>query len=111
MENNFTGKFNETLLEEAIIELIYKKGISHLPGKKLGIDQEQILIKEDLINFLKKEYADSKITLSEIEYIIHSLEQKSCVDLYESNKFIMDIISNGFLLKRHDRDKKDIYIN
>ena len=111
MENNFTGKFNETLLEEAIIELIYKKGISHVPGKKLAIDQKQILIKEDLINFLKTEYADSKITLSEIEYIIHSLEQKSCFDLYESNKFIMDIISNGFLLKRHDRDKKDIYVN
>ncbi len=31
-------------------------------------------------------------------------------DLYETNKTIMKMVSDGFLLKREDRNQKDIYI-
>ena len=38
------------------------------------------------------------------------MEAYSAADLYESNKAIMKLVSDGFLLKREDRDQKDLYV-
>jgi len=70
----------------------------------------EVLLKEDLINYLQNQYAKENITTSEIESIIRKLEVYPSSDIYESNKAIMDIVSNGFLLKREDRNQKDLYI-
>lgn len=51
-----------------------------------------------------------KITNTEIKLIFKKLISNSSSDLYESNKSILNLISNGFLLKREDRTKKDLYI-
>ena len=103
-------KFTEAALEEAIIQLILKQDISHVPGGKINREPSDVLIKDDLKQFLQAQYADDAITNSEIESIIRMLESKPASDLYDSNKSIMKMVSDGFLLKREDRNKKDLFI-
>lgn len=103
-------KFTESALEEAIIELVFKQGISYVPGFKIARDPSDVLIKDDLRQFLKTQYAADGITASEIESILRMLETKSASDLYDSNKAIMKMVSDGFLLKREDRNQKDLFI-
>lgn len=103
-------KFTESALEEAIIELVFKQGISYVPGFKIARDPSDVLIKDDLRQFLKTQYAADGITSSEIERIIRMLETKPASDLYDSNRAIMKMVSDGFLLKREDRNQKDLFI-
>ena len=103
-------KFTEAALEEAIIELILKQGISHVPAGKINRESFDVLITDDLRQFLQSQYADAAITASEIESIVRILDSKPASDLYDSNKAIMKMVSDGFLLKREDRNKKDLFI-
>ena len=103
-------KFTENSLETAIIELLEKQGFPHMLGGALVRDQAEVLIKDDLRQFLQSQYADDGITASEIESVLRLLESKPASDLYDSNKAIMKVVSDGFLLKRENRNKKDLFI-
>ena len=103
-------KFTEASLEAAIIQLLEQQGFSHVLGGMLVRDPSEVLIKGDLRQFLQSQYANDGITVSEIESILRSLESKPASDLYDSNKSIMKMVSNGFLLKREDHNQKDIFI-
>lgn len=103
-------KFTEAQLESAIIELLEAEGYPHVLGESIELQPQEVLIKADLRAFLAKQYAADHITSQEIEAVIKQLEAYSAVDLYESNKAIMKLVSDGFLLKREDRDQKDLYI-
>jgi type I restriction enzyme R subunit len=59
---------------------------------------------------IAEQYADDNITRGEIDSIIRKLEVFPASDLYESNKAIIKLVSDGFLLKREDRSQKDLYI-
>ena len=104
-------KFTEAQLESAIIELLGAEGYPHVLGEAIQRpSQSEVLIKEDLRTFLAKQYAADHITSQEIEAVINQLEAYSPADLYESNKAIMRLVSDGFLLKREDHTQKDLYI-
>ena len=103
-------KFTESRLEKAIIELLGQEDIPHLFGAAILSQPDEVLIKQDLIAFLLNRYKDQKITPNEIEGIIRDLEKYPSSDLYESNKAIMKLISNGFLLKREDATQKDFHV-
>ncbi len=103
-------KFTEAQLEAAIIELLGEAGYPHVPGETIEHQPQEVLIKADLRAFLTRQYAKDGITPGEIEAVIHQLEAYSAADLYESNKAIMKLVSDGFLLKREDRDRKDLYV-
>ena len=103
-------KFTEERLEQAIIELLKKEGYQHTRGEQLERSPEDVLIKSDLREFLAQRYQTESITAYEIEQIIHKLEYLPASDLYDTNKTIMKFVSDGFLLKREDASKKDIYI-
>jgi len=104
-------KFTETQLESAIIELLDAQGFPHVLGKSIArASVSEVLIKADLRAFLSKQYASDKITPVEIEAVIKQLEAYSAADLYESNKAIMKLVADGFLLKREDHTQKDLYI-
>ena len=102
--------FNEATLEEAIIEMLGEQGYPHVVGEHVERSPQEVLIKEDLQKFLSTRYAMDGITEGEIEKIIKQLEAFSAADLYESNKQIMMMVSDGFLLKREDRSQKDLYV-
>ena len=103
-------KFTEAQLEQAFIELLGQEDIPHVLGGDIVRSEEEVLIKEDLKAFVLNQYKADKLTASEADQIIRQLEVYSSSDLYESNKAIMKLISDGFALKREDRSQKDIWI-
>ncbi len=96
------SKFSEAALEEAIILLLGKEGYPYAKGDTIPREPGQVLLHADLRAFLAKQYASDHITPQEIEAVINQLEAYSAADLYESNKAIMKLVADGFLLKRED---------
>ncbi|WP_320113214.1 type I restriction endonuclease subunit R [Draconibacterium orientale] len=117
-------KFTEAQLEQAFIELLEKEEMQYQPGVKIREEgatvQEprgkydtagsEVLIREDMKTFLTRQYGVDGITPVEVNSIIRELQKLPASDLYESNKAIMKKVSDGFLFKREDRKKKDLYI-
>ncbi len=103
-------KFTEASLEKAFTELLGQEGFPHHSGITITRKPEEVLIEEDLQNFLLTQYAGQGITVNEIKSIILQLKSLSSSDLYESNKTFLKMLSDGFILKREDRNQKDIYI-
>ena len=103
-------KFTEEKLEKAFTELLAKEGFLHHVGYSITRMPDEVLIDEDLQKFLQIQYASYDITLNEINSIIRQLKSLSATDLYESNKTFLNMLSDGFTLKRDDRNQKDIYI-
>jgi type I restriction enzyme, R subunit len=109
-QNNTTMKFTEEKLEKAFTELLGQEGYSHHLGISIARKPDEVLIEEDLQNFLIKQYADKGITVNEIKSILLQLKSLPASDIYESNKTFLRMLSDGFILKREDRSQKDIYI-
>jgi type I restriction enzyme, R subunit len=97
---NKSSKFTEAKLEQAIIDLLGEEGYPHVLGRDVSREPNEVLIKDDLKSFLARQYAGDKITASEIDSIIRKLELLSSSDLYESNKAVMNMLSDGFILRR-----------
>lgn len=103
-------KFTEEKLEKAFTELLGQEGFPHHLGITIARKPDEVLIEEDLQNFLLTQYASQGITENEIKSIILQLKSLPSTDLYESNKTFLKMLSDGFILKREDRKQKDIYI-
>jgi type I restriction enzyme R subunit len=103
-------KFTEEKLEKAFTELLGQEGFPHHLGITIARKPEEVLIEEDLQHFLLTQYAGQGITVNEVKSIILQLKSLSASDLYESNKTFLKMLSDGFILKREDRNQKDIYI-
>lgn len=104
-------KFTEAQLEQAIIELLGEQGYPHVLGETIQRGPEEVLIKDDLRANLQERYARDGITDGEIEFIVNKIERLPASDLYGSNKALMKMVSDGFLLKREDRSQKDLFIH
>lgn len=103
-------KFTEYQLEQAFIQLIVSENIPHVKGNTITRNEDEVLIKEDLKNFLLSQYKAEDLTETEALQIIQRLQSYPASDLYESNKAIMKLVADGFMFKREDRSKKDIWI-
>lgn len=103
-------KFTEEKLEKAFTELLGQEGFPHHLGITITRKPEEVLIEEDLQTYLLSQYVGQGITENEIKSIILQLKSLSSSDLYESNKTFLKMLSDGFILKREDRNQKDIYI-
>lgn len=101
--------FNEHSLEISIIELLVGKGYTHIFGNSIAREKSEILLVDDLKEYLRTRYASAELTESEIDSIILSLRTVGGT-LYEANKAVMSMIIDGFVFNREDRDKKDIFI-
>lgn len=103
-------KFTEEKLEKAFAGLLKQEGFPHFLGNAIARKADEVLIEEDLRNFLLSQYAAQGITPNEVSSIILRLKSLPASDLYESNKTFLRMLADGFILKREDRSKKDIYI-
>ncbi len=103
------ANFNEHALELSIIELLQNKGYIHQTGSELLREKSEVLIVDDLKEYLRTQYASAALTESEIDSIILSLRTVGGT-LYEANKTILSVIIDGFVFNREDREKKDIFI-
>ena len=103
-------KFTEAHLETVFAEQLEQEGYTHQLGSTISRKEDEVLIDEDLRNFLMKTYRKEGITKIEVESILLKLKTLPASDLYESNKDFMRMLSDGFPLKREDRSQKDIWI-
>ena len=104
------NKFTEEKLEHAIIALLEERGYPYHLGDTMDRKPTEVLLRDDLRTYLSNRYAPDGITEGEIESILRMLAAYPATDLYESNKAIHKLVADGFLLKREDRSKKDLYI-
>ncbi|WP_370292091.1 type I restriction endonuclease subunit R [Thalassolituus sp.] len=102
--------FTEARLEQAIIDLLAEQGYPHVLGSTLDRAPHEVLIKDDLRAYLNKRYQADGITEAEIVSVINRLDRLPAADLYDSNRSIHKLVADGFLLKREDRSKKDLYV-
>ncbi len=107
--NGKSMSFNEHALELSIIELLQNKGYIHQTGSELLREKSEVLIVNDLKEYLHTRYASDELTESEIDSIILSLRTVGGT-LYESNKAVLSMLIDGFVFNREDRNKKDIFI-
>ncbi|MFB6317317.1 type I restriction endonuclease subunit R [Saccharicrinis sp. FJH54] len=113
-------KFTEAKLEDTFIDLFQEQKFNYQPGadwvgkeSKVSygkVESTDVLIEKDLIAYLKDQYSKEGLTDNEISSIILGLKKKPSSDLYQSNKSILKMVSDGFVLKREDRSKKDLFI-
>lgn len=102
--------FTEAKLEAVFIQLLQEQGIPHSSGTSLTRQPDEVLIKEDLRQYLLHRYSAEGLTRSEADQVIRQLEALPASDLYETNKTISKMVADGLILKREDRSKKDLYI-
>ncbi len=103
-------KFTEAQLEAVFATQLEQEGYPHHLGTTIPRDEDEVLIEEDLRHFLLQQYHEEGITETEVQSIILRLKTLPSSDLYESNKTVMRMLSDGFPLKREDRSQKDIWI-
>lgn len=101
--------FNEHSLELSIMELFQDEGYIHLTGDQIHREKSEVLLIDDIRQYLSDRYASDGITGGEIDSIILKLRSFSGT-LYEDNKSFIKILTDGFILTREDRSQKDIYI-
>jgi len=104
------SKFSEAKLEQAFIDLLGNEDFPHYLGNTISRADDEVLIDKDLKNYLLNRYKKEQLTEIEAQSIILQLKTLSSADLYESNKKIMRWLADGFILKREDRQQKDIHI-
>lgn len=102
--------FNEHALEMSIMKLFEGKEYTHVMGGNITRKKSEVLLVDDLREYLRKRYSKDKITESEIDSIVLSLRAVSGT-LYECNKTVFRMIQDGFVFNREDRSMKDIYID
>lgn len=103
-------KFTEAKLEEAFIELLGNENYPHYLGNTINRNPDEVLIEEDLIEFLLNRYKKEGLTITEAKSIVLQLKTLSSADLYETNKIVMRWLADGFSFKREDRNNKDIWV-
>ncbi|MXV38947.1 HsdR family type I site-specific deoxyribonuclease [Flavobacteriaceae bacterium Ap0902] len=104
------SKFTEASLEHTYSELLANEGYPHILGNTIARSPEEVLIEDDLISFLLTQYKKEGLTPTEAQSIVLQLKTLPASDLYESNKTLMQWLSDGFNLKREDPKQKDIWI-
>jgi len=110
MDYNFIkGKFNEQELEDAIIELLENEKYDHVLGDNIHRRLDDILLTEDLKNYLLKSYND--LTENEIEKIISRLQNIPSAPLYNGSREAFLLINEGFDLIRDEPGKLALHVN
>ena len=101
--------FNEHALEMSIMELFKEQGYIYLNGSQIHRERTEVLLIDDLKQYLYNRYAADGITPSEVDGIALMLRNISGT-LYEANKAVLKLLCDGFILNREDRTQKDLYI-
>ena len=101
--------FNEHALEMSVMDFLQDEGYAYVCGNKIHRERTEVLLVDDLKQYLLNRYAKEGITPSEIDGIILKLRNISGT-IYEANKAVYKLISDGFILNREDRSQKDLFI-
>ena len=103
------ANFNEHALEMSIMELFKDEGYTYVSGDQVHRERTEVLLTDDLKQYLYNRYAKDGITPSEVDSVILMLRNISGT-IYEANKAVFKLLCDGFILNREDRTQKDLYI-
>lgn len=102
--------FNESQLEQSIIALLQEQGYDYAKGEDIVRNFDEVVLHDDLATYLRDRYRNDGITETEIEAAIRVITQLQGRILYEENKHTLNLIMDGFSLKREDPTKQNLYI-
>lgn len=102
--------FNESQLEQSIIALLQEQGYDYAKGEDIVRNFDEVVLHDDLATYLRVRYRNDGITETEIEAAIRVITQLQGGTLYEENKHTLNLIMDGFSLKREDPTKQNLYI-
>lgn len=105
------NRFNEAQLEQTFIELFNRQGYEYVHGDSISRDVRDVLLYDDLRDFLRRQYRHVGITENEISTAIAQLEKTDGGGIYAENVEAMRRIMDGFTIKREDPSKPNLYIN
>lgn len=102
--------FNEAQLEASIIQLFLEQGYTYFPGDTIVRAEDDVLIREDIRSYLAARYKSDGITDDEIDRAIRIMEQQEGGTVYDENRAFVELLMNGFSLRRTDPAKPNLYI-
>ena len=102
--------FNESLLEQSVISLLKEQGYDYVKGEDITRDLDEVVLRDDLAMYLHNRYKNNGITDQEVENAIRIITQKQGGTLYAENKHTLNLLMDGFSLKREDPAKQNLYI-
>ena len=102
--------FNESQLEQSIISLLQEQGYDYAKGEEIVRDLDEVVLRDDLAQYLHDRYKNDGITDTEVEAAIRVIMQKHGGTLYAENKQTLNLLMDGFSLKREDPNKQNLYI-
>ena len=102
--------FDEAQLEQSIIDLFGQEDYKYTPGGNIVREQSDVLLRDDLMDFLKAQYKREGITDIEVQTAIKKIESEVGT-LYENNRQVMRYLMDGFTIKREDPTKAPLFIN
>lgn len=102
------AKFSEAQLEQSILELFQDNGYEYVNGDMLHRKLDEVLLEDDMKNFLSRRYLD--ITDTELEKVINKIKYVPNTPLYMGNKEAFYLVNEGFNLTRDDASKESLHI-
>ena len=101
---------NESQLELSVMELFGQEGYEYINGESLLRQTSDVLLRDDLKAYLLSRYSADAMTETEADSIILSLVRSSHYPLYDANREMLHKITEGFIFRREDKLKKDLFI-
>lgn len=104
-------KFTEEQLEYASIDLFEQEDYVYVDGETMHRRFEDVLIEDDLKNYLQARYASANLSDSEMQTIINKIDFIQSTPLYEGNREAYWLINEGFDLVREETDLPAVHID
>ena len=101
-----TYSYTESSFENAVLELFEKQGYEYACGYDIHRTEEEILLVDDLKDYLFERYQDLDLHDDEVELIIHNLLAISGTSLYGRMKNTLNALRSGYVLDRTRYDRK-----
>lgn len=95
------GKYYESELEQSFIEEFKECGWTYSHGDAIERNAEDIIIKEDLLNYLSNRYSLSDNTKEEI---VHKICTEAGTTQYHSLKKVFTLYRDGYDIVMSDED-------
>ncbi|MDY5148001.1 type I restriction endonuclease [Actinotignum sanguinis] len=105
------GRFTESELESAIIELFCEHGYQHVDGEQLHRRFDEVLLRDDLEAFLLARYRDQQFSETELQKIINRLDLLNAPSLYEANRSAHRLVVEGFDFARDDNSQIAVHVD
>ena len=103
-------RFDEAALEQIVVDRLAENGFDYVSGDGIDRDACDVLIRADLAAYLALRYPE--LTEAERARFVKTLDNFSAGEsaLYDSNRDIMRLISDGVVFRRDDPADKDVFI-